>query len=130
MTAPPRSYHPAFADSHPMRYATELVARGREIRMVRADRVVATADTPGWAAQLVAAWNAECRRNRDPLAGLGKRQRRLLADMALEGAGRWPQRWELTRELRPVLESLHRRGLVTAPDRSAALTVLAPDLHA
>lgn len=56
---PPRSYYQAFADSRPQRYATDVEARGRDIINLSSGRTVATCDTPGWAAQLAAAWNAE-----------------------------------------------------------------------
>lgn len=56
---PPRSYYQAFAGSHPKRYSTDVEARGFEIINLATGRKVATCDTPGWAAQLAAAWNAE-----------------------------------------------------------------------
>lgn len=52
---------------------------------------------------------------------LGHRQRKMLAHMALHGGG-WPQDWVLLHDDRRLMGSLHRRGLVDAPDRTARLT--------
>lgn len=55
----PRSYVQAFKDSSPKRYATTVTAEGFTVTADNSGRTVATATTPGWAAQLAAAWNAE-----------------------------------------------------------------------
>lgn len=54
--------------------------------------------------------------------GLGVRQRRMLTDMAVFGRGHWPEQWRFRPDDRSVLESLHRRGLVTSTGRFASLT--------
>lgn len=55
----PRSYVQAFKDSSPKRYATTVTAEGSTVTADNSGRTVAQATTPGWAAQLAAAWNAE-----------------------------------------------------------------------
>lgn len=105
-------------------YDTTLIAREHRV-LTGSGQVIATAVSPGWAARLAVAYNTSRRRPPDPSGGLGKRQRRLLADMAMEGQGRWPQRWRLTNDHRTVLTSLHRRGLVTTANIDAELTELA-----
>ena len=56
------------------------------------------------------------------MRGLGVRQRRMLTDMATFGRGHWPERWTMRSDDRSVLESLHRKGLVTSTGRFASLT--------
>lgn len=55
----PRSYVQAFTDSSPKRYATTVTAEGSTVTADNSGRTVARATTPGWAAQIAAAWNAE-----------------------------------------------------------------------
>lgn len=54
--------------------------------------------------------------------GLGRRQRRMIADMATFGGGHWPDHWTLRADDRHVLDSLARKGLVTSSGFRAALT--------
>lgn len=54
--------------------------------------------------------------------GLGRRQRRMIENMAHFGAGHWPWQWKMRNDDVTVLESLHRRGLVTSTGRFASLT--------
>ena len=54
--------------------------------------------------------------------GLGIRQRRMLADLVVYGQGHWPIEWRVRHVDRETLESLYRRGLVTATDNFASLT--------
>lgn len=55
-------------------------------------------------------------------SGLGRRQRRMLADMARHGNGHYPQQWRMSPEDCRVMASLYRHDLVDSPDRHAALT--------
>lgn len=57
-----------------------------------------------------------------PNTKLGRRQRRMLTDMARFGQGRWPAHWKQRAEDKKTLTALHRRGLVTDPGYQAALT--------
>lgn len=53
---------------------------------------------------------------------LGRRQRRMLYEMAYYGDGQWPREWRMSYDDRTVLYSLFRRGLVTSYGIYAALT--------
>lgn len=54
--------------------------------------------------------------------GLGRRQRRMLVELATVGRGRWPEGWRLRYPDYETLVSLHRHGLVSSADTGAALT--------
>lgn len=56
------------------------------------------------------------------MPGLGRRQRRVLADMDYFGDGQWPKYWAIHADTRRVMESLHRLGLVTSVGLYCALT--------
>lgn len=43
---------------------------------------------------------------------IGRRQRKMLTDMAIFGGGGWPERWRLRFDDREVLDALERKGLV------------------
>lgn len=43
---------------------------------------------------------------------IGRRQRKMLTDMAIFGEGAWPERWRLRFDDREVLDALERKGLV------------------
>jgi hypothetical protein len=46
----------------------------------------------------------------------------MLTDMAVFGNGQWPKHWKLRADDLGVLQTLHRKGLVTSVGRYAALT--------
>lgn len=56
------------------------------------------------------------------MKGLGRRQRSMIVNMMHFGEGQWPKHWRQRSDDREVLESLHRKGLVTSTGRFASLT--------
>lgn len=56
------------------------------------------------------------------MPGLGRLQRRLLADLDYFGDGRWPKAWTIYSDTRRVMESLCKLGLVTVAGPDCALT--------
>jgi hypothetical protein len=53
---------------------------------------------------------------------LGRKQRRMLADMARFGQGRYPQAWRMNTDDRRVMTSLYGYGLVTSEGAMSMLT--------
>ena len=53
---------------------------------------------------------------------LGRRQRRMLYEMATFGDGGWPRGWRIYQAHQRTLDNLYRRGLVTSADKYAELT--------
>lgn len=43
---------------------------------------------------------------------MGRRQRKMLTDMAIFGEGAWPEHWRLRFDDKEVLDALERKGLV------------------